>query len=403
MSGTRGEAAVTPGQALYVANANAWPDDDSVWLPWPSVDAEGRAIWEQLAQVAIAAQPQPGGREFRDRFTVIPDTGVTALNCFRCPGPPPGDTWEVGYHPSLDVLVEQARAHDAEKHGVQQPQPAPGPKVVTGTDWKGRTWSYVPPVAAEAEAPAIAQPQPAPALCPVAFVPADPDACSCTCDRAEGHLGKHRCPLCEASWYLASERWPESQPAPDPSGLRADLIDAMLRWSGRDRADTDECASELAAILDRHPMAQPAPGFVTCDHSPAELGVTVSGEPQPAPGDAGVTRLRAQLAGVRAVAEREASKQRQFASGAMVAVAVLAALGEQPEPQPAAELAAAMAETRTLRARFAGLAGALISEAASDDDAREHKADGISRLLLQQHADLRRNIAARINGALEGK
>ena len=75
----------------------------------------------------------------------------------------------------------------------------------------------------------------------------------------------------------------EPQPAPDPSGLRADLIDAMLRWSGRDRADTDECASELAAILDRHPMAQPAPGFVTCDHSPAELGVTVSGEPQPAP------------------------------------------------------------------------------------------------------------------------
>jgi hypothetical protein len=49
----RDEAGVTPGQALYVANANAWPDDDSVWVPWPSVDAEGRAIWERLAQTAV--------------------------------------------------------------------------------------------------------------------------------------------------------------------------------------------------------------------------------------------------------------------------------------------------------------------------------------------------------------
>jgi hypothetical protein len=71
--------------------------------------------------------------------------------------------------------------------------------------------------------------------------------------------------------------------------------------------------------------------------------------------------------------------------------------------KPAPGLGAAMAETRALRARFAGLADALISEASSDDDAREHKADGISRLLLQQHADLRRHTAARINGALEGK
>ena len=52
----------------------------------------------------------------------------------------------------------------------------------------------------------------------------------------------------------------QPQPAPESPGLRADLVDAMLRWSGRDRADVDECASELAAILDKHPMAQPAPG-----------------------------------------------------------------------------------------------------------------------------------------------
>lgn len=61
-------------------------------------------------------------REFSDRFTVFPDSGIVELNCFRCPGGrrPDGtreDTWPVGYHPSLDVLIEQARAHDLAKHG----------------------------------------------------------------------------------------------------------------------------------------------------------------------------------------------------------------------------------------------------------------------------------------------
>jgi hypothetical protein len=49
------------------------------------------------------------------------------------------------------------------------------------------------------------------------------------------------------------------QPAPGDRAFRADLVDAMLLWSGRDRADVDECARELAAILDKHPIAQPAP------------------------------------------------------------------------------------------------------------------------------------------------
>jgi hypothetical protein len=40
-------------------------------------------------------------------------------------------------------------------------------------------------------------------------------------------------------------------------GLRAALVDAMLRWSGRDAFD--QCASDLARILDQHPEPQPAP------------------------------------------------------------------------------------------------------------------------------------------------
>ena len=74
---------------------------------------------------ALGASRAPAAPEFGDRFTVKPDTGIVQLNCFRCPGFPLGnDDWDVGYHPSLDVLVEQARAHDAEKHGVQAPEPA---------------------------------------------------------------------------------------------------------------------------------------------------------------------------------------------------------------------------------------------------------------------------------------
>jgi hypothetical protein len=61
------------------------------------------------------------------------------------------------------------------------------------------------------------------------------------------------------------------QPAPEPHGLRAALVDAMLRWSGRDRADVDRCASELAAILDQHPQPQPAPELAQVLSSPAEL------------------------------------------------------------------------------------------------------------------------------------
>lgn len=54
-------------------------------------------------------------RRFSDRFTVIPDSGIVELDCFRCPGA--DARWQVGYHPSLDVLIEQAQAHDLAEHG----------------------------------------------------------------------------------------------------------------------------------------------------------------------------------------------------------------------------------------------------------------------------------------------
>lgn len=57
-------------------------------------------------------------REFADRFTVCPDGEVVSVSCFRCPGFPEGmDTWLIGYHPSLDYLIEWAREHDAKYHG----------------------------------------------------------------------------------------------------------------------------------------------------------------------------------------------------------------------------------------------------------------------------------------------
>lgn len=45
---------------------------------------------------------------FAGRFTIFPDTGITQLHCYKC-----GQAWDVGYHPSLDVLIERAWAHIA--------------------------------------------------------------------------------------------------------------------------------------------------------------------------------------------------------------------------------------------------------------------------------------------------
>lgn len=74
-----------------------------------------RRCGEQVLAVLGDAVP-PDTREFGDRFTAIPDSGIVELNCSTCPGPET-DTWKVGYHPSLDVLIEQARAHNLAEHG----------------------------------------------------------------------------------------------------------------------------------------------------------------------------------------------------------------------------------------------------------------------------------------------
>ena len=64
---------------------------------------------------------------------------------------------------------------------------------------------------------------------------------------------------------LVMERLAAQEPkaAPEPPGLRAALVDAMLRWSGRDALD--HCSSELAQILDQHPEPQPAPETAALD------------------------------------------------------------------------------------------------------------------------------------------
>jgi hypothetical protein len=50
---------------------------------------------------------------FGHRYTVIPDSGDVELHCGTCPD---SARWRVGYHPSLDVLIGQARAHDIAEH-----------------------------------------------------------------------------------------------------------------------------------------------------------------------------------------------------------------------------------------------------------------------------------------------
>ena len=57
---------------------------------------------------------------FGHRYTVIPDSGVVELHCGTCPD---SARWEVGYHPSLDALIDQARAHDTAEHNNDSAAP----------------------------------------------------------------------------------------------------------------------------------------------------------------------------------------------------------------------------------------------------------------------------------------
>jgi hypothetical protein len=48
---------------------------------------------------------------FNDRYTAFPDEGIIELFCYDC-----NEKWAIGYHPSLDVLIERAAVHDKVKH-----------------------------------------------------------------------------------------------------------------------------------------------------------------------------------------------------------------------------------------------------------------------------------------------
>jgi hypothetical protein len=64
---------------------------------------------------AVARIPGIGQFWFRDRFTIIPGSGTTVLHCGS--HAPEAMQWEVGYRPSLDVLIERARIHNRDHHG----------------------------------------------------------------------------------------------------------------------------------------------------------------------------------------------------------------------------------------------------------------------------------------------
>lgn len=71
------------------------------------------AAGEVTAALEIARRV-PLTTVFGHRYTAIPDSGVVELSCGTHNSPA---KWEVGYHPSLDVLIGQAAAHDRTEHG----------------------------------------------------------------------------------------------------------------------------------------------------------------------------------------------------------------------------------------------------------------------------------------------
>lgn len=87
------------------------PDDSSKYISSLEMIVSDEIVKGGKLTIDVIPEDSP---EFRDRFTVIPDECYVQLACFRCPGP--GDTFDVGYHPSLDVVIGQARAHNRAEH-----------------------------------------------------------------------------------------------------------------------------------------------------------------------------------------------------------------------------------------------------------------------------------------------
>lgn len=59
----------------------------------------------------MSRQSEQAAPQFGDRYTVFPETGIVQIHCYTC-----GKAWDVDYHPSLDVLIEQAGKHEAAVH-----------------------------------------------------------------------------------------------------------------------------------------------------------------------------------------------------------------------------------------------------------------------------------------------
>jgi hypothetical protein len=145
--------------------------------------------------------------------------------------------------------------------------------------------------------------------------------------------------------------------------LRSALVDAMLRWSGVDAFD--QCASELAQILDQVPRTsgsapQPAPSRAELETAMALalqdlIDEDAAQQPQPAPElQAGeIVYLyhwrfdRGEEFGLYRHAADANAAAAQHADEGLSEVLSIAVLG-RPE-QPAPELAAAMGEARQLR------------------------------------------------------
>lgn len=68
---------------------------------------------DEVAAALEIARRVPLTTVFGHRYTALPDSGVVELHC-GTHNPPV--TWKVGYHPSLDVLIGQAAAHDRTEH-----------------------------------------------------------------------------------------------------------------------------------------------------------------------------------------------------------------------------------------------------------------------------------------------
>lgn len=104
-----------------------YDDEDRPLTTAENVTISGDNLYDLLWRVAermywhgVDDIREPAGlplSEFSGQFTVIPDRGTTALHCHKCAAANLRAYFEIGYHPSLDVVINRAREHNQAKHG----------------------------------------------------------------------------------------------------------------------------------------------------------------------------------------------------------------------------------------------------------------------------------------------